>query len=180
MADRDARISQLIQEKEELQTRLLKAERDLKLEESKTQGAHRLIGLLEKHVRNLGGLVTKARIYNEVVAKTGSVTTLKLNHICVDYSAKMETIWAEMRALFDAWNRFFRRSPISLEKVLDLTKFPDLLPTEVLHNLQTPMTLRTNLKSTESRERQAPGSNARTNEVGRAQPKEVVVVRKPK
>ena len=50
VAERDARISQLTREKEELQTWLLKAERDLKLEESKTQGAHMLIGLLEEHV----------------------------------------------------------------------------------------------------------------------------------
>ena len=60
MADRDARISQLIREKEDLQTQLLKTKRSLKLEESKTQGAHRLIGLLEEHVRNPRDLVTKA------------------------------------------------------------------------------------------------------------------------
>ena len=36
VADRDARISQLIREKEELQTRLTKAKKDLKLEEAKT------------------------------------------------------------------------------------------------------------------------------------------------
>ena len=107
VTERDTRISQLTQEKEELQARLLKAERNLKLEESKTQGAHRLIGLLKNHVRNLGDLVTKAQIYDEAVAKTGSVTTLKLIHICVDYSAKMETILVEMRALFDAQNCFF-------------------------------------------------------------------------
>ena len=50
MAERDTRISQLTREKEELQARLLKAERNLKLEESKTQGAHTLIELLEEHV----------------------------------------------------------------------------------------------------------------------------------
>ena len=71
VADRDARISQLTREKEELQTRLLKIERSLKLKESKTQGAHRLIGLLEEHVRNLGDLITKARIYDEAVAILG-------------------------------------------------------------------------------------------------------------
>ena len=97
-----------------------------------TQGAHRLIGLLEEHIQNLGDLVTKARIYDEAVAKTGSVTALKLIHIYVDYSAKMETILAKMRALFDAKNQFFRGSPVPLEKVSDLSEFPDLLPTEVL------------------------------------------------
>ena len=169
VAERDTRISQLTREKEELQTWLLKAERSLKLEESKTQGAHRLIGLLEEHIRNLGDLVTKARIYDKAVAKTGNVTALKFIHIFVDYSTKMETILAEMKALFDAWNRFFQGSPVPLEKVPDLSKFPDLPATEVLQNLQMPTTLRTNQESAESRERQALGSDARTAEVGRAQ-----------
>ena len=130
--EQDTRIIQLTQEKEELQTRLLKAERSLKLKESKTQGAHRLIGLLEEHVRNPGDLVTKALIYDEVVEKTGNVTALKLVHICVDYSAKMETILAEMWALFNARNRFFQGSPVLLEKIPDLSESSDLLPTEVL------------------------------------------------
>ena len=149
MAERDTWISQLTWKNEELQTRLLKAERSLKLEESNIQGAHRLIGLLEEHVRNLGDLVTKARIYNEAVAKTGNVTALKLIHKYVDYSAKMETILAEMRALFDAQNRFFRGSPVLLEKVPDLSEFLDLRPIEVLQNLQMPTTLRTNQESAE-------------------------------
>ena len=79
--------------------------------------------------------MTKARIYDEAVAKTGSVTAFKLIHICVDYFAKMETILSQMRALFDAQNHFFRGSPILLEKVPDLTEFLDLPPTEVLQNL---------------------------------------------
>ena len=142
--ERDSLINQLIWEKEELQVQLRKAEQNLKLEESKTQRAHRLIGLLEEHVRNPGDLVIKARIYDEAVAKTGGVTTLKLIHICVDYSAKMETILAEMRILFDNRNRFFRGSPVPLEKVPDLSEFLNFPPTEVLQNLQTPPTLRTN------------------------------------
>ena len=150
-----------------MQTRLLKAERSLKLKESKTQGVHRLIELLEEHVWNPRDLVTKARIYDEAVEKIGSVTALKLIHICVDYSAKMETILSEMRALFDARNHLFRGSPIPLEKIPDLIEFPNLLPTDMLQNLQTPMTLRTNQESTESGERQAPRSDARTNEAGR-------------
>ena len=89
MAERDSRINQLIREKEELLVQLQKTERELKLKQSKTQGAHRLIGLLEEHVRNLGDLVIKARIYDEAVAKIGGVTALKLIHICVDYSTRI-------------------------------------------------------------------------------------------
>ena len=143
VAERDSRINQLTREKEELQDRLRKMERELKVEQAKIQGAHRLIGLLEEHVWNLGDLVIKARIYDETIAKIGGVTALKLIHICVDYSTRMETILAEMRILFDSQNRFFRGSPIPLEKFPDLTDFPDLLPVELLQNLRTPTTLKT-------------------------------------
>ena len=162
VAERDSQINQLIWEKEELQVQLRKTERELKLKQSKTQGAHTLIGLLEEHVRNPGDLVIKARIYDEAVAKIGGVTALKLIHICVDYSTRMETILAEMRVLFNNRNRFFRGSPVPLEKVPDLTDFLDLPPTELLQNLQTPTTLWTTQESAESRGRLAPGLDART------------------
>ena len=68
----------------------------------------------------------KARIYDEAVAKIRGVTTLKLIHICVDYSTRMETILAETRVLFDSRIRFFQGSPILLEKFPDLMDFPDL------------------------------------------------------
>ena len=85
VAERDSPINQLIWEKKELQDQFRNTEWELKLEQSKIQGAHRLIGLLEEHVRNLGNLVIKVRIYDEAVAKIGGVTALKLIHICVDY-----------------------------------------------------------------------------------------------
>ena len=138
-----------------------------------------MIGLLEEHVRNLGDLVVKARIYDEVVAKTGGVTALKLIHICVDYSVMMETILAEMRVLFNNRNRFFQGSPVPLEKVSNLTEFPDLPPTEVLQNLQTSTTLRTNQESAESGERPAPGSDARTSEAERPQQNAPILVPEP-
>ena len=71
MVDRDAWINQLIREKVELQTWVTKLEKDLKLEKAKIQGAHRLIGLLEKHVRNTGDVVIKAWLYDEAIAKIG-------------------------------------------------------------------------------------------------------------
>ena len=160
--ERDSRINELTREKEELKDRLRKTEWELKLEQSKTQGAHRLIELFEEHVRNLGDLVIKARIYDEAVAKIGGITALKLIHICVDYSTRMETILAEMRILFDSRNRFFQGSPIPLEKFPDLTDFPDLLPADLLQNLQTLTTLRTTRDSAESGGRPAPKSDATT------------------
>ena len=111
----------------------------------------------------------KARIYDEAVAKIGGVTALKLIHICVDYSTRMETILVEMRILFDIQNGFFRSSPIPLEKFPDLTDFPDLPPTELLQNLQTPTTLRTTGNSAEFGGRLALGSDARMSEADRPQ-----------
>ena len=78
-----------------------------------------------------------------------------------------------MRALFTTRNCFFRGSPVPLEKVPDLAEFPDLLPTEVLQNLQIPTTLRTNQELMESKERQDLGPDARTKEVGKIQLDEV-------
>ena len=169
VAERDSRINELTREKEELKDQLRKTDWELKLEQSKTQGAHRLIGLLEEHVRNPRDLVIKARIYDEAVAKIGGVTTLKLIHICVDYSTRMETILAEMGVLFDSRNRFFRGNPIPLEKFPDLTNFPDLPPVDLLQNLQTPTTLKTTRDSAKSGGRPAPGSDARTFEAERPQ-----------
>ena len=165
VAEQDSRINELTREKEELKDQLQKTERELKLEQSKTQGAHRLIGLLEEHVRNPRDLGIKAWIYDEAVAKIGGVTALKLIHICVDYSTRIETILAEMRVLFDSRNRFFRGSPIPLEKFPDLTDFPNLPPADLLQNLQTPTTLKTTRDSAESGGRPAFGSDARTSEV---------------
>ena len=111
----------------------------------------------------------KAWIYDEAVAKIGGVTALKLIHIYVDYSTRMETILAEMRVLFECRNRFFRGNPVLLEKVPDLMDFPDLPPTELLQNLQTPTILRTTRDSVESGGRPAPESDARTSEADRPQ-----------
>ena len=179
VAERDSQINELTREKEELKEQLRKTERELKLEQSKTQGAHRLIGLLEETVRNPGDLVIKARIYDEAVAKTGGVTTLKLIHICVDYSTRMETILAEMRILFDSQNRFFQGSPIPLEKLLDLTDFPDLPPADLLQNLQTPTMLRTTRDSAKSGGRPAPGLDARTSEAERPQQESPAPIQRP-
>ena len=82
--DWDLRISRLIQEKSQLELWLVEQEVDFKREEAKTKGVHRLLGLLEEHVCNTGDVVTKARLYDEAIAKIGSIISLKLIHICVD------------------------------------------------------------------------------------------------
>ena len=74
--------------------------KDLKQEEDNSKGTQQLLSLLEDQVRHLSVVVTKVRLYNEAMAKTETITSLKLIHIYVDYSAKMKTILAEMRSLF--------------------------------------------------------------------------------
>ena len=76
--------------------------------------------------------MTKAWLYDEAMAKIGTITSFKLIHICVDYSAKIETILAEMRSLFTAQNRFVHNSSIPLDKVSDLAEFPDLPSVDIL------------------------------------------------
>ena len=118
-------------------------------------------------------MVTKARLYDEAVAKIGGITILKLIHIYVDYSARMETILAEMRTLFTARNCFFRGSPIPLDKVPDLTEFLDLLLADVLLNLHTLTILRTNLELAGSAKQNDPRSDARSKDAGRTELEEV-------
>ena len=84
-----------------------------------------------------------------------------------------------MRILFDNRNRFFRGSPVLLEKVPDLTDFSDLPPPELLQNLQMPTTLRTIRDSAESGGRLAPGSDARTSEASRPQQEAPTPVPRP-
>ena len=85
-----------------------------------------------------------------------------------------------MRVLFDSQNRFFRGSPIPLEKFPDLTDFPDLPPADLLQNLQTPTTLRTTRDSAESGGRPAPRSDARTSEVERPRQESPTPALRPK
>ena len=118
-------------------------------------------------------MVTKARLYDEAVAKIGGITVLKLIHIYVDYSARMETILAEMRTLFTARNCFFRGSPIPLDKVPDLIEFLDLLLADVLLNLHTLTTLRTNLELVGSAKQNDLRSDARSKDAERTELEEV-------
>ena len=123
--------------------------------------------------------MTKAWLYDEAVSKTGNITFLKLIHICVDYFPKMELNLAEMQSLFTARNRLLRTSPVSLDKVLDLWKFPDLPPKEVLQGLTTPTTLKTNPNLSESGLPKYPGSNANSKGVMEAQGTQSVLVSAP-
>ena len=169
MVEWDAQIARLIREKGELEAWLAKREVDFEREEAKTKGAQRLLGLLEEHVYNIGDVVTKARLYDEAMAKTGTITSFKLIHICVDYSTKMEAILAEMRSLFSAQNQFFSIKPTPLDKVPDLAEFPNLSLVEVLQGLHMLTTLQTNPKFSGSKLPKDLGSDTRSKDVAKIQ-----------
>ena len=71
--------------------------------------------------------MTKARIFNETMAKELPVTGLKVINIIVDYSAKMEVLLVGMRKLMADLH------PKALPTgSIDLTDFPELPATEIL------------------------------------------------
>ena len=108
----------------------------------------------------------KARLYNKAMVKTESITFLKLIHICVDYSANIKTILAEMQAFFATRNRLLCTNPISLDKILHLSEILDLPLEEVLQGLTTTTTFKTNPNSSRSGLPKDPGSNARSKPEG--------------
>ena len=77
--------------------------------------------------------MTKARIFDETVAKGLLVTRSKVINIVVDYSAKMETLLVGMRKLMADLH------PAALPiGSIDLTDFSELPAAEILQGLSTP------------------------------------------
>ena len=142
-----------------MEARFVEIEVELKREEQKTHGTRRLLELIKDYAGNTG----EAWLYDEAVLKIGSITPLKLIHICVDYSAKMKKILAEMRILFVGRNQLPCTCPTLLEKTSDLSEvFSDLPPMEVLQGLSTLTMLKTNSDSFGSRLPKDPGSDVKS------------------
>ena len=77
--------------------------------------------------------MTKARIFDETMAKGLPVTGSKVINIVVDYSAKMETLLVSMRKLMADLH------PAALPTgSIDLTDFSEILAAEILQDLSTP------------------------------------------
>ena len=77
--------------------------------------------------------MTKARIFDETVAKGLPVTGLKVINIVVDYSAKMDALLVGMWKLMADLH-----SAVLLTRSIDLTDFPELPVAEILQGLSTP------------------------------------------
>ena len=71
--------------------------------------------------------MTKARIFDETVAKGLPVTGLKVINIVVDYSTKMEVLLVGMRKLMADLH-----SAVLSTGSIDLTDFPELSVVEIL------------------------------------------------
>ena len=77
--------------------------------------------------------MTKARIFDETMAKALPVTGSKVINIVVDYNAKMEALLVGM------WKLMADLHPAALPtKSIDLTDFPELPAAEILQGLSTP------------------------------------------
>ena len=114
-------------------TRLTRKDSKLAVAEWKTGEALHLLIQFHNFVGQPGDLVTKARVFDETVAKALPITRAKVINIVVDYSSKMETLLAEMRKLMVGLH-----SATLQPGALDLSKFPEIPAAEILHGLSTP------------------------------------------
>ena len=133
LAERDNWIQELQKERAILKARLTRKESDLATANQKTGEALSLLTQFQSYVGQPSEIVTKARIFNETVAKTLPVTGTNVINIVVDYSSKMETWLIDMRKLLADIH------PVALPPgSIDLSHFPEILDAKILHNLSTP------------------------------------------
>ena len=133
LAERDNRIRELQKERVILKARLVWKESDLAKANRKTGEALNLLTQFQSYVGQPGKIVTKARIFNENVAKTLPVTGAKVINIVVDYGSKMETLLIDMcKLMADLHPVVLPHEPITL------SEFPEILAAEILHGYSTP------------------------------------------
>ena len=133
MAERDHRIRGLQKDKVIFNARIAQKEADWAQANQKTGEALNLLTQFQSYVGQLGDVVTKARIFDETVAKGLPMTGSKVINIVVDCSAKMETLLVGMRKLM-----IDLQPPALPTGLIDLTDFPELPAVEILQGLSTP------------------------------------------
>ena len=127
LAERNNRIRGLQKDKAILNTRIARKEADWAQANQKTGEALSLFTQFQSYVGQSGNFVTKARIFDETVAKGLLVTGSKVINIVVDYSAKMEAL------LVDMWKLMADLHPEALPTgSIDLTDFPELPAAKIL------------------------------------------------
>ena len=120
MAERDNRIQGLQKDKAILNARITWKEADWAQANQKIGEALSLLTQFQSYVGQPDDAVTKARIFDEMVAKGLPVTGSKVINIIVDYSAKMEALLVGLQKLMGDLHL------VALPTgSIDLTDFPD-------------------------------------------------------
>ena len=133
LVERDNWIRELQKERAILKARLAQKKSNLATANQKTCEALNLLTQFQSYVGQPGEIVTKARIFDKIVAKTLLVTGAKVINIVVDYSSKMETL------LIDMWKLMADLHPAALPpRHIDLSDFPEIPAAEILHSLSIP------------------------------------------
>ena len=92
LAEWDNQIQRLQKDKAILNARIAWKEAEWSQTNQKTGEALNLLTQFQSYVGQLGDVVTKARIFDETMAKGLPVTGSKVISIVVDYCAKMEAL----------------------------------------------------------------------------------------
>ena len=128
----DNRIRELQKERALLKAQLTWKESELSVVDRKTDEALHLLFQFQAYIGQPGEIVTKARIFDKMVAKALLMTRAKVINIVVDYSSKMETLLVDLRKLMAGLH------PVALQpRTLDLSEFPEIPAVEILHSLST-------------------------------------------
>ena len=164
LAEWDNRIRELQKEKALLKAQLTWKESKLSVVDRKTDEALHLLSQFQTYIGQPGELITKARIFDETVAKVLSMTRAKVMNIVVDYSSKMETLLVEMPKLMASLHLAALQP-----RTLDLSKFPKIPTAEILHGLSTP-TKATGTMTSSPSFLAGPGSDAQKRPIGEQSP----------
>ena len=133
LAERDHRIQGHQKDKAILNARIAQKEADWAQANQKTSEALSLLTQFQSYIGQPDDIVTKARIFDETVAKGLLVTGSKVINIVVNYSSKMETLLVGMQKLM------VDLQPAALPTgSIDLTDFLELPAAEILQGLSTP------------------------------------------
>ena len=127
LADRDNQIRRLQKDKAILNAQIARKEADWAWANQKTGETVNLHTQFQPYVSQPVDVVTKARIFDETVAKGLPVTGSNVINIVVDYSAKMETLLVGMWKLMA--DLHLAALPIGS---IDLTDFPELPVAKIL------------------------------------------------
>ena len=133
LAERDNRIRGLQKKKAIFNAWIAQKEAEWFQANQKTGEALNLLTQFQSYVGQLEDVVTKARIFDETVAKGLPVTMSKVISIIVDYSAKMDALLLGMRQLMIGLH-----PPPLPTRSIDLVDFPELSAAEILQGLSTP------------------------------------------